>query len=47
MTRSLAVLHSIAVTVTAASILSLGVDLAQTAYSAVHTAQIVVPAKNG
>jgi len=47
MTRSLVVLHSIAVTVMAASIVSLGVDLAQTAYTAVHTAQTVVPANNG
>ena len=47
MIRSLVVLRSIAVTVVAASIVSLGVDLAQTAYAAARTAQTVVLANNG
>jgi len=47
LTRSLVVLRSIAVTVVAASIVSLGVDLAQTAYTAARTAQTVVLANNG
>lgn len=47
MNRSLVVIRSIAVTVVAASIVSLGVDLAQTASAVTHTAQTVVLANNG
>jgi hypothetical protein len=43
MIRSLAVIRSfIAVAVLAASLISLGVDLAQTAYTVAHTARTVV-----
>jgi hypothetical protein len=43
MTRSLVAFRSfVAVAVIAASLISLGVDLAQTAYAAAHTAQIVL-----
>jgi hypothetical protein len=38
----LAVRNAIAVAVMAAAVLSLGADLAQTAYAAAHTAQTVV-----
>ena len=43
MIRSLTAIRSfVAVAVLAASLISLGVDLAQTAYSVAHTAQTVV-----
>jgi hypothetical protein len=42
----LAVRNAIAVAIMAAAVLSLGADLAQTAYLAAHTAQTVVLAAN-
>lgn len=47
MIRSLAAARSfLAVAVTAAAIAGLGIDLAQTAYTAAHTAQTVVLVPN-
>ena len=46
MVRPLIVLRSIVLAAVAASLVSLGVDLARTAYAAAHTAQTVVLADN-